>query len=98
MGAASGADPSGSSGYAMLIEQTTPQTNPSYTYTWAEALADGAGGAAGSGQGGSSQSDSGSQGPGGAHTANATIRIKSVRSGDHRVTFTILALTSSNGI
>jgi hypothetical protein len=100
MGAAAGVDPSGSLGEAMLIEQITPQSNPSYTYTWAQAVADGADGsiasAAGSGQGGSSPAGPGSRGSAGAHTASVSIRIKSVRSRGHRVTFTVLAPRGSS--
>jgi hypothetical protein len=96
MGAAAGADSGGNPGYAMLIEQKTPESTPSFVYTWAQAVADGAGGASaqatGSPQGGSpSPASSGSGSPAGAHIANAGIRLERVRSRGHRVSFTILA-------
>ncbi|HET9102610.1 MAG TPA: hypothetical protein VFN55_04600 [Solirubrobacteraceae bacterium] len=49
-GVASGTDPSGTPGYAMLLGQGDTATyHPAYTYTWAQALAAGAGGAAAAG-------------------------------------------------
>ena len=44
MGAASGADPSGSPGYAMLLAQGETTYRPTYTYTWNQAIDAGAGG------------------------------------------------------
>lgn len=43
MGAATGVDPSGAPGYAMLLGMGDRRYTPSYTYTWAAAQADGAG-------------------------------------------------------
>jgi hypothetical protein len=42
MGAAAGVDPSGAFGFATLLEQLNPTSRPTYTYTWAQAVADGA--------------------------------------------------------
>ena len=47
MGAAAGTDPSGMTSYAMLLVQGDVSYEPNYSYTWAQALADGAGGTAG---------------------------------------------------
>lgn len=44
MGAAAGADPSGNLGFAMLLFEGDGSYQPSYTYTWSEAIAGGAGG------------------------------------------------------
>ncbi|HZS30192.1 MAG TPA: PASTA domain-containing protein [Gaiellaceae bacterium] len=43
MGAATGTGPDGSPGYAMLLFGGNPDFTPDYTYTWAQAVADGAG-------------------------------------------------------
>lgn len=67
MGAAAGTDSTGWSGYSMLLEQGDSSLHPSYTYTWSDAVADGAGGPAGTDVGGSgstSGSDTGSSGSG----------------------------------
>jgi hypothetical protein len=43
MGAATGVDPSGNSGYAILLGSGNSSYAPVYSYTWQQALADGAG-------------------------------------------------------
>jgi PASTA domain-containing protein len=43
MGAATGAGPKGGRGYAMLLVGGTSAYQPTYTYTWSQAVADGAG-------------------------------------------------------
>jgi hypothetical protein len=47
MGVAQGTDPHGESGYAMLFFEGDDTYHPTYTFTWAQAVAAGAGGAAG---------------------------------------------------
>ncbi|MGB9183050.1 MAG: hypothetical protein WCB67_03220, partial [Solirubrobacteraceae bacterium] len=44
MGVAAGIDPSGSTGYAMLLGEGGPGYQPVYTYTWSQAVAAGANG------------------------------------------------------
>jgi hypothetical protein len=44
MGAAAGADPGGTPGYAILLGQGNSAYHPSYTYTWSQAVASGANG------------------------------------------------------
>lgn len=44
MGVAAGTDPSGSTGYAMLLGEGGPDYRPVYTYTWSQAVAAGANG------------------------------------------------------
>jgi hypothetical protein len=64
MGAAVGTDPGGMPSFTLLLVEGNQGYQPSYSYTWAEAVADGAGGPAaqvgGSGSGSGSGSDSGS--------------------------------------
>jgi hypothetical protein len=103
MGAAAGADSSGTPGYAMLLEQERPGAHLTYTYTWPQALADGAGGrsvSTGSSPGTApSPGAAGSSHPGGsgspstvaAHTADAGLRIERLRVHGHRVTITLFA-------
>lgn len=91
MGVASGRDSGGNPSYTMLLMVGNATYSPTYTYTWAQAVADGAGGARGGG--------SGSQGPGGtgggarAHGARDEIRIRSVKVRGHRL---IVRLTGSS--
>jgi uncharacterized membrane protein YgcG len=102
MGAAAGTDPSNTPGYAMLLEQSGPGSHPSYTYTWAQAVADGAGGSSGSdGEGGStgstggsgsgtSSGSSGGAGSTGSGSASAAgIRITKLQALGHRLRVSI---------
>lgn len=84
MGAASGIDPSGTPGYAMLIGQGDSSYQPSYVYTWSEAVASGAGASTG-GSGGN-----GSGGKGGP-PASSAVRITSVSSTRNRLVVHIQA-------
>ncbi|MBV8431413.1 MAG: hypothetical protein JO244_09640 [Solirubrobacterales bacterium] len=95
MGAASGTDSSGSPSYTMLLLQGKPSYNPTYSYTWSQAVADGAGNSGGVSEGGGgsgiSSSGSGPSGPGPAapavaRGARAGIRIRWIRVRGHRVT------------
>jgi hypothetical protein len=94
MGVASGFDPSATPGYTQLTEQLEPTSpSPVYTYTWAEAVADGA-----------SASDvfppptvapdpaaSAPETPLSAHGASSTFTLKGVRVRGHRVSVLISA-------
>lgn len=101
MGAAAGTDASGNPSYTMLLIQGSPSFSPAYTYTWAQALADGAGGSgpAGGGSPGTAASGdpvSASFRPGAdfdAQSASATIRILRLRVRGHRLTVRISAPT-----
>jgi hypothetical protein len=106
MGAAAGTDGGGSPGYAMLLEHDAPGYAPTYTYTWAQAVADGAGGAGGtSGSGATSPSAPAPDGneavPSAgaltsapapiARTAEAPIKIETIDVRGHRVSLVIVA-------
>jgi hypothetical protein len=97
MGAAAGTDSSGNPAYTMLLIQGSPSYNPAFTYTWAEALADGAG-SAGSGSSGSGSTAgpvvTGSR-PGPAREARVTITVHAVRVRGHRVT---VKVTGPSGV
>jgi len=97
MGAASGTDSSGNPAYTMLLIQGSPAYNPVFTYTWAQALADGAGSSGSSSPGGvvsSAPSGTSSTGPGGdseARGARVAIKVKLVQVRGHRVTVRVTA-------
>jgi hypothetical protein len=103
MGAASGTDSSGNPSYTMLLIQGSPSYNPTYSYTWAQAVANGAGGSgavAGSGGSGSSTTTASHSGPAGTGTplargASASINVTLVRVRGHRVT---VKLTAPRGL
>jgi hypothetical protein len=102
MGAAAGTDDSGNTSYTMLLMQGSPTYKPAYTYSWSQAVANGAGGSGGSSGGlpggsGSILAGSGSAhggGPGGspvARGAQAAIRIQSLSVHRHRLTVRLVA-------
>jgi hypothetical protein len=102
MGAAAGTDSGGNPSYTMLLMQGSPTYTPAYTYTWSQALADGAAGASGSaptsGSGSSSSPGSSSAGqpaaPAGtpvARGAQASIRILRLSVHGHRITVRLAA-------
>jgi hypothetical protein len=88
MGAAVGPDSSGKPAYTMLLMEGGPSYTPVFTYTWDQAVADGAESASAS----SSNSPVGPSGSGsaavplGAGEAGARITVKLVRIRGHRVT------------
>lgn len=87
MGAAAGSDSGGNPSYTMLLMQGSPAYDPSYTYTWAQALADGAGSPGVTGGSGPS-APSGSTNPVAApvaRDASGRFRIVSLRVRGHRV-------------
>lgn len=99
MGAAAGTDNSGSPSYTMLLLQGSPSYRPVYTYSWSQAVANGAGGSGGSVAGlpNGSTTNSGSATSGAGHAgvpsgspvargARASIRIQSLRVHGHRMT------------
>jgi hypothetical protein len=93
MGAAVGPDSSGKPAYTMLLMQGSPSYTPVFTYTWNQAVADGAGSSSGS----SPNTSSGASGSGspalplGAGEAGVTITVKLVRIRGHRVTVKVVA-------
>jgi hypothetical protein len=98
MGAASGTDSSGNPAYTMLLMQGSPAYNPVFTYTWAQALADGAGSSGGSGSTGSGAASTVSPSGGStrpdanpeARGARVMIKVKLVRVRGHRVTVRVV--------
>lgn len=98
MGAAAGTDNSGAPSYTMLLMQGSPSYQPVYTYSWSQAVADGAGGAP-SPSGPSAQATAPSSNPRAstpgptpvARGAQASIRIQTVRVRGHRVTVRLSA-------
>jgi hypothetical protein len=95
MGAAAGTDNSGSPSYTMLLMQGSPSYTPVYTYTWSQAVANGAGGAGAAAAGASGALSN--SGPSGSHAgtapgsplargAQASIRIRSLSVRGHRIT------------
>ena len=100
MGAATGADSSGNTAYTMLLMQGNASYRPVFTYTWAQALADGAESSGGSGPGGSvvTNAPTGSTRPGAApeaRGARVTIKVKVVRVRGHRVTVKLIGSIGS---
>jgi hypothetical protein len=104
MGAAAGTDSGGGPSYTMLLMQGSPSYSPVYTYTWSQALADGAGGGASSaasapGSSGSSSTPgssspgqtAGPAGPPVARGAQASVRILRLTIRRHRVTVRLAA-------
>jgi hypothetical protein len=95
MGAAAGNDSGGMSGFAMLLAQGGASYHPVYTYTWAQAIANGAGGPLGpttTGSGGSGSTGT----PGGSGTQGGTgtqkkVRITRLKVNGHRVSVSIAA-------
>jgi hypothetical protein len=81
MGAASGADPRGQPGYAMLLAQGDNTYRPSYTYTWNQAIAAGAGGSPLPALSGSSSSQ----------TSHGSFKLISLRVRGHRLSFRVSA-------
>ncbi len=91
MGVAVGTDSSGNTAYTMLLMQGSPSYSPVFTYTWADALADGAESAAASGLPGSGSATGGAGGSTAhpapeARGARVTLKVKTVRIRGHRVT------------
>ena len=79
MGAASGADPSGIPGYTMLLAQGNSTYQPSYTYTWNQAVSSGAGGTTLPGLSGTGS------------TSHRTFKLVSLRVRGHRISFKVAA-------
>jgi hypothetical protein len=106
MGVVAGIDPSGSTGYAMLLGEGGPGYQPAYTYTWSQAVAAGAnGGVKGAppnprtGPGGPAPTPKPVTGPAhpkGAPTGVAArVAILSIRVQRHRVSVRIAAPAGS---
>jgi hypothetical protein len=100
MGAAAGTDNSGNPSYTMLLMQGSPSYTPAYTYSWSQAVANGAGGTGASAPGVPSASGSATSGAG--HTATpaasplaqgakVSIRIQSLSVHGHRITVRLAA-------
>jgi hypothetical protein len=86
IGVATGTDSKGNSSYTMLLMVGNSNYAPAYTYTWDEAMADGARAASGGTQGATpSTGPAGGQKPS-ARGARAGIRIRTVRVRGHRLT------------
>jgi hypothetical protein len=93
MGAAAGTDSSGNRSFTMLLVQGSPSFNPVYTYTWAQALADGAPTSSASSttpapSAGSSRAGDSPAAPV-ASGARVGLRIDRLRVRGHRITITI---------
>lgn len=92
MGAAVGLDSNGKTAYTMLLMQGSPSYTPVFTYTWDQAVADGAESSSHT----NSTSPAGASGAGssapplGAREAGATITVKLVRIRGHRVTVKVV--------
>ncbi|MGH2870420.1 MAG: hypothetical protein ACRDNK_22985 [Solirubrobacteraceae bacterium] len=107
MGAAAGIDPSGLTGYAMLLGEGGPGYQPAYTYTWSQAVAAGANGGVsgappagpGTGPGGPAPTPTPvttPAGPKGKPTGLAArVTIRSLRVRGHRVSVLIAAPAGS---
>lgn len=94
MGAASGTNSSGDTSYTMLLMVGNSNYSPTYTYTWAQAVADGAGRSP-AGSAGSQTGSAPTRGRPGAQGARAAIRIRSLRVRGHRL---IVNLTAGAGV
>jgi len=81
MGAAAGADQHGDPGYAMLLAQGDSAYRPTYTFTWNQAVADGAGGSALAAVPGASSGG----------TSHGTFKLVRLRVRGHRVFFRVSA-------
>ena len=88
MGVAAGTNSSGNRSYTMLLMVGKPDYAPVYTYTWADAVADGAGsaetGSSGS-EAGTGSASTGSKPGRRARGARADIRIRSLKVRGHRL-------------
>jgi hypothetical protein len=91
MGAAAGKDSGGQSGFAMLLAQGGQSYKPAYTYTWAEAVANGAGGPLGPTTSPSGGSGSTGKPGGGSGTQKKKVRITRLKVTGHRVSVAIAA-------
>jgi hypothetical protein len=89
MGAAAATDPSGTGGYAMILGQGNAGYQPAYTYTWSQALADGANGGSHAVASTAASSTAASSTAG--KRGREALRIVGVRVHGHRVTVRIAA-------